>query len=205
MKKLASLLAVSVLAACGPSEQGAAPSAAVAPAPAAPPVAAAPAGPAPYSEFNTTATIRDVMDTLIDPTADTLWNAVRFENTEDGAKEYRPETDEDWAALRRAAVAIIEGGNSLMIPGRHVAAPGATTEFPQYEYMPDEVQAKLDENRAAFDGFAQGLQAAAVEILGAIDARNVELLSEKGGALDEACESCHIQYWYRPEVPKQTP
>jgi hypothetical protein len=198
MKRLASLLAVGILAACAPSERSAAPTVAVAPAPATPPVAA-------YSEFNTAATIRDVMNTLIDPTADTLWNAVRFENTEDGAREYRPEPDEDWAALRRAAVATIEGGNSLMIPGRRVAAPGATTEFPEYEFMPDEVQARLDENRAAFDGFAQGLQAAAVEILGAIDARNVELLSEKGGALDEACESCHIQYWYRPEVPKQTP
>lgn len=80
--------------------------------------------------FNTTATIRDVMNTLVDPQADALWNSVRFEVDENGSREMRPETDEDWMALRRAAVAIIEGGNSLMIPGRRVAPAGASTEFP---------------------------------------------------------------------------
>src|SRR5690606_22779167 len=97
-----------------------------------------------------------------------------------GEHEYRPETDEEWLALRHEAISIIEGGNALMIPGRRVAAAGATTEFPDFEYLPDEVQAKLDEDRLAWDGFAQGLQAAAVQIIEAIDARDVDLFSEYG-------------------------
>jgi hypothetical protein len=153
------------------------------------------------ARFNTSATIRDVMNTLVDPQADALWNAVRFEVDENGAREMRPETDEDWLALRRQAIAIIEGGNSLMIPGRRVAPPGATTEFPEYEYLPDEVAAKLAENPGAWDGFAQGLQASALDMLQAIDNRDADLLSELGAALDEACESCHKLYWYRAENP----
>jgi hypothetical protein len=151
--------------------------------------------------FNTTATIRDVMDTLADPSADELWNSVRFEVDEEGAREMRPESDEEWAALRRAAIAIIEGGNALMIPGRRVAPPGATTEFPAYEYLPDEVAAKLAENPGAWDGFAQGLQAAAMDMLQSIEARDADKLSEFGAALDEACETCHSLYWYRVQNP----
>jgi hypothetical protein len=151
--------------------------------------------------FNTTATIRDVMDTLVDPSADELWNSVRFEVDEEGAREMRPESDEEWAALRRAAIAIIEGGNALMIPGRRVAPPGATTEFPAYEYLPDEVAAKLAENPGAWDGFAQGLQAAAMDMLQSIEARDADKLSEFGAALDEACETCHSLYWYRVQNP----
>ena len=88
-----------------------------------------------------------------------------------------------------------------MIPGRRVAPPGATTEFPVYEYMPDEVAAKLAENPVAWEGFAQGLQNAALPMLQAIEARDADALSEFGAALDAACESCHSVYWYRTENP----
>ena len=154
----------------------------------------------PYAEFNTTATIRDVMNTLVDPSADALWNAVRYEVDAEGSRELRPETDEQWQTLRYHAVAIIEGGNSLMLPGRRVAPAGATTEFPAYEYMPEEVAVKLQEDRQSWLVFARGLQSSALAMLGAIEARDVDKLSEFGAALDSACEACHSQYWYRAEA-----
>jgi hypothetical protein len=152
-----------------------------------------------YAEFNTSNTIRDVMNTLIDPSADALWTAVRFEMDENGSREIKPETDEDWAALRRHAIAIVEGANALMIPGRNVAPPGATTEFPAYEYVPEEVDAKLREDWQSWLAYAQGLQNSALAVMAAIDARELERFSENGGALDQACESCHMQYWYRAQ------
>lgn len=173
-----------LLSACAPADDNAA----AIPAPAQRPA---------YAEFNTGLTIRDVMNNLIDPSADALWTAVKFEMDETGSRESRPETAEDWAALRQQAVLVIEGGNALMIPGRRVAPPGATTEFPEYEYQPDEVDAILRQDWQSWQGFAQGLQGAAFEMLQAIDARDADLLSEYGAALDEACESCHSRYWYR--------
>ena len=86
-----------------------------------------------------------------------------------------------------------------MIPGRRVAPAGSTTDFPAYEYLPEEVEAKLQEDRQSWIGFAQGLQASAITMLNAIDARNADQLSEFGASLDAACEACHSQYWYRAE------
>jgi hypothetical protein len=153
--------------------------------------------PVPYAEFNTSVTIRDIMNTFIDPSADAIWQSVRFEMDETGSHEEVPDTDEEWEALRKQAISIIEGANALMMPGRHVAAPGSTTEFPQYEYRPEEVEQKLVEDRVAWVVFAQGLQRSALSVMDAIEARDVAGLSDSGGLVDEACENCHSQYWYR--------
>lgn len=147
--------------------------------------------------FNTRATIRDVMNTLIDPHADALWNAVSYVATEEGIEERYPQSDEEWAEVRGHAISMIEGANSLMIPGRRVAPPGSTTEFPDYEYLPEEVQEKLDEDWASWEGFAQGFQQSVLTALEAVESRDVEGLSEAGAGIDAACESCHSQYWYR--------
>ncbi len=150
-----------------------------------------------YAEFNTTITIRDVMNTFIDPSADAIWQSVRFEMDETGSHEEVPETDEEWETLRKHAISIIEGANALMIPGRHVATPGATTEFPAYEYLPEEVEQKLADDRIAWIVFSQGLQTSALSVMDAIAARDTTRLSESGGMVDQACENCHSQYWYR--------
>jgi hypothetical protein len=157
----------------------------------------------PYAEFNTTITIRDVMNTFIDPSADAIWQSVRFEMDETGSHEVVPATDEEWEVLRKHAISIIEGANALMIPGRHVAAPGATTEFPAYEYLPEEVEQKLAEDRVAWIVFAQGLQTSALSVMDAIAARDITMLSDSGGLMDQACENCRSQYWYRTNANAQ--
>ena len=192
VKPAAALGLLGTIAACSPAPEQ---SAAVA----VTPVATSASAPPATTRFNTVATIRDVMNTLIDPSADVLWNAVRFEMDAGGSREMRPETDEQWQVLREHAVAIIEGGNSLMIPGRRVAPEGATTEFPEYEYVPDEVDQKLQEDWQSWLGFAQGLQGSAELMLDAIVKRDADLLTRYGADLDGACEACHSQYWYRAE------
>ena len=154
-----------------------------------------------YSEFNIQMTIREVMNTFIDPNADIIWEAVSFETSlEGGIIERVPETDEDWDLLRKSAIGIVEGANSLMIPGRRVAPPGSTTPYPDAEYEPFEVEEKLQQDRASWIAFAQGLQAATMSALNAIDARDLDAYTEAGGAVDNACTACHQQYWYRTEL-----
>lgn len=154
-----------------------------------------------YSEFNIQMTIRDVMNTFIDPNADIIWEAVSFDASLDGGMVERvPETDEDWELLRKSAIGIIEGANSLMIPGRRVAPPGSTTPYPDAEYEPLEVEEKLQQDRASWIAFAQGLQVATMSALNAIDARDLDAYTEAGGAIDRACTACHQQYWYRTEL-----
>ena len=155
------------------------------------------AGDAPYAEFNTSLTIREVMNALIDPSADALWNAVSFVVDESGSREVYPESEEEWARLRNHAISVVEGANSLMIPGREVAPAGSTTEYPDYEYLPDEVDALLEDDWRSWTGYAQQLQSSALGIIDAIDARDVAQLSERGGQMDQVCETCHSSYWYR--------
>lgn len=154
----------------------------------------------PDSRFNTDITIREIMSSLVDPHADALWNAVRVISDENGITEFVPETEEEWGALRISAVSIIEGSNSLMMPGRAVARPGETGIYPEYEFTPEEVAERLANDFQSWAGFAGGLQDAAFGILDAVDAQDTEALSEWGAYLDEACEACHSVYWYRAGI-----
>ncbi|MDG2175713.1 MAG: hypothetical protein P8M72_06245 [Gammaproteobacteria bacterium] len=150
--------------------------------------------------FNTQITIREIMASLIDPHADALWNSVRIISDANGITEYFPETDEEWTALRSNAVTIIEGSNALMMPGRLVAPPGATGIFPEFEFTPEEVAERLVADFQSWEGFARGLQDAAIEMLDAVDAQDPDKLSDSGAFLDEACEACHSVYWYRAGI-----
>src|SRR2546422_9293829 len=53
--------------------------------------------------------IKDLMESIIDPSADELWGAVGTVVDQDGTHERFPKTQEEWLGLRRAAVRIIEG------------------------------------------------------------------------------------------------
>jgi cytochrome c556 len=66
---------------------------------------------------------------------------------------------------------------------------------------PHEIQKAIDTTRPVFIERAHALQSGAIAMLSAIDARNPEALSAAGGALDEACEQCHLKYWY-PNSPR---
>ena len=63
---------------------------------------------------------------------------------------------------------------------------------------PDEIEARIAQDPSVWTSHARALQVAATETLTAIDARSVKALIDAGEALDQACETCHQTYWYRP-------
>jgi hypothetical protein len=144
-------------------------------------------------------TIRDLMESIIDPSADTLWGAVGTVVDNDGIHEMFPKNDEEWQEPRRAAVRIIEGGNLLIMPGREAAPPGARSEAPGAELEPPEITVLIREKRASFDAFAMALQGVGMEALGAIDAKDTSLLLEIGARMENVCEGCHQTFWYPQE------
>jgi hypothetical protein len=141
-------------------------------------------------------TIRDLMESIIDPSADTLWGAVGTVVDNEGIHEMFPKTDEEWQEPRRAAVRIIEGGNLLIMPGREAAPPGARSEAPGAELEPPEITVLIKEKRTSFDAFARALQGVGMEALGAIDAKDTALLLEIGARMENVCEGCHQTFWY---------
>ena len=157
----------------------------------------------PQPEFRPTATIKDIMDSIVDPSADELWESVATTVDATGMHERFPRTDEEWKAVRRDAIRIIEGSNLLMIPGRKVAKPGEKSENPGIELEPEEMEVLISQDRATFYKLAHGLHDAAMVALKAIDSKDKEALLDSGDGLDQACENCHVKYWYPNEAKTQ--
>ena len=146
-------------------------------------------------QFRVDATIKDIMDSLVDPGADYIWDAVATTVTAKGKEEKYPRTDEEWKEVRRRAIHLMEASNMLLIPGRHVARPGEKGD-PRVELPPEQIEALINKDRANFTKLASGLYDSVLPALRAIDAKDKEALLEAGDAIDQACESCHFTYWY---------
>jgi hypothetical protein len=141
-------------------------------------------------------TIKDVMESMIDPSADTLWGAAGTVIDKQGTQDLSPKTQEQWLDVRRAAVRIIEGANLLMMPGREAAPAGTKSEVPGVELEPAEITALIKKKRKSFDAFAKALQALGLEARQASEAKNVPLLEDIGGRMEDVCEGCHQTFWY---------
>jgi hypothetical protein len=143
--------------------------------------------------------IKDLMESIIDPSADILWGAVGTVVDNEGVHETFPKTQEEWLDLRRAAVRIIEGGNLLMMRGREAAPVGTKSENPGIELEPAQITALIKKKRRSFDAFAKALRALGLEALRASDAKDVTLLMDVGGRMEDVCEGCHQTFWYPQE------
>jgi hypothetical protein len=158
------------------------------------------------AEYRTTATIKDIMDSMVDPGADFLWDAVETVVSAKGVEEKAPHTDEEWKEVRRHAVMLLEATNALQIPGRHVAQPGEKAEDPKVELGPEQIEDMINKDRASWIKYAHGLHDATMEAFKAIEAKDAEKLLDVGNGIDEACEKCHLQYWYPNErKPENAP
>ena len=153
------------------------------------------------ADFRTTATIKDIMDSVVDPSADYIWDSVSTIVTRKGTEERRPRTDMEWKEVRRRAIALVEATNLLIMDGRKVARPGEKSENPGIELGPEEIQGLIDADHASLIKFAHGLHDAGMKALAAIDKKDADALSDSGEAIDEACEQCHLKYWYPPDTP----
>jgi hypothetical protein len=143
--------------------------------------------------------IKDLMESIIDPSADTLWGAVETVVDNEGIHELFPRTQEEWQEPRRAAVRIIEGSNLLMMPGREAAPAGTKSEAPGVELEPPQITVLIREQRKSFEAFARALQHAGLEAVRAIDAEDTSALLEIGAQMESVCEGCHQTFWYPPE------
>ena len=146
-------------------------------------------------EFRTNATVRDIMDSFVDPAADHIWDAVSTTVTAKGSVEKFPRTDEEWKELRRRAIQIMEAANLLLVPGRRVAKPGDTVDA-RIAIPPDQIETLINEDRAGFIKMANELYDSVLPTLQAIEAKDKDKLLEVSDRIYDACENCHKKYWY---------
>jgi cytochrome c556 len=154
--------------------------------------------PAPQADMKAIVSIKELMENIIDPIADNIFDAVAIDVTVQGVVETKPTTDEDWAKVRIGAVTLAEGVNLLKIP--RPAAPIEDTNssgaLNAPELSPEQVLAKIEQDRAKWNRYADELRAVALEALVSVKTKNADSLFEIGGKLDKACENCHLEYWY---------
>jgi len=126
-------------------------------------------GPAP-PPFKPVADVKALMQGVVDPSADGVWQSVAIIFTKDHVEERRPRTEQEWGEVRGHAMTLAEAGNLLMIAPR--AKDGG-------DWMK----------------FAQELVDAASAALRATEAKDADRLLDVGGPIDEVCERCHKKYW----------
>jgi Cytochrome C' len=143
-----------------------------------------------------TATIKDIMDSMVDPSGDFMFESVVEIADANGITHKAPQTDEEWEQVRHRALILLEAPNLLIMEGRKVARPGEKSKNPEVELQPEQIQELLDRDRAGFVRRARRLQDAAAMALKAIDAKDKDALFHSIENIDKACENCHLQYWY---------
>ena len=149
------------------------------------------------AQFAVTASFQELMDAEMDATSEKIWNAVSIVNDASGLHEKAPSTPDEWQELRRQAIRLAETSNLLMIAGRHVAGPNVKTTVKSMEPLDvAAIEKRLAANPAAHASFAQTARTVALQLVDAIDRRDIQKVSDLGGSLDEVCEACHKTFWY---------
>jgi hypothetical protein len=149
--------------------------------------------------FRPTASVQELMQAVIDPSADGVWNAVETITTAAGESVRQPKSSPEWQEVRHAAITLAESANLLLIDGRRAGAQ----EFPAEAsgaLDSKHIQQLIAAQRPAFNGFAEALRSAALLAVAAIDARDPIQLVSAGGAIDQVCEGCHLVFWYPNQV-----
>src|SRR5258706_11644350 len=80
------------------------------------------------SPYKPTATFQEIMDSIVDPSSDVIWEAVSTTVDAKGIHEKQPHTDAEWHEFRRRAILLVEAANLIAVPGRRVAKGDKSVE-----------------------------------------------------------------------------
>src|SRR5262245_2043743 len=157
-----------------------------------------PAKPALIGEITPVVSVKELMENMIDPLSDNVFDAVWWDNTAKGIEEHKPVTDEDWEKVKTGAVGIVEGIELLKVPRPWTPAGDLNnSQGPNApELSPTQIQAKLEKDPVLWIAKIQALRNVGLEVLDIVKKKDAKALWQAGGDLDEACEGCHLEYWY---------
>ncbi len=141
-------------------------------------------------------TIKEIMDTMVDPSGDVVFASVQVISDDRGVTEKGPKTDAEWSEVRHHLGVLRDASELLIVPGRKVARAGERSLDPKVENEPADTQRLIDADHTGFVRHARRLQGAADAAIKAVDAHDKDALREALTDIDKACESCHLAYFY---------
>ena len=161
-----------------------------------------PAEPAPHAELwgdlKPVVSVKELMRDMLDPASDFIFDAVSSVSTKKGTIETFPKTDKDWEKIRFGAVTMAEGAYLLKIQ-RPFAPPGDNNNSsgPEpLEASPAQIKAKLEKDPVLWNAKIEALRNVGLEVLEIVKKKDVNELWDAAENLDQACENCHLEYWY---------
>ncbi len=119
--------------------------------------------------YNTALNVQQVMNLVLEPASDILWDSAGWVMDAAGYEDLYPTTDEGWEYVRAQAAVVIEAGNMLALPGRA-------------------------EDADAWMIYSQGLSEAGILAMEAASAQNEEDFFQAGAQLYSVCTACHQAY-----------
>jgi hypothetical protein len=151
-----------------------------------------------WGDLKPVVSVKELMRDMLDPASDYIFDAVKLTITKNGAVETVPKTEEDWNKIRTGAVTLAEGVYLLKMqrpfapPGDENNSSGAVAT----ELSPAQIKAKLEHDPVLWNAKIEALRNVALEVMDIVKAKRTSELWDAGGNLDQACESCHLEYWY---------
>lgn len=115
------------------------------------------------------ATVAQIMNGIVSPNANVVYNAVGTFISTEGVKEVAPQNDEEWAAVGNSAAALVESGNLLLLGARVI-----------------DTEDWITMTRAFMDASQMALKAA--------EAKDKDAILTAGSELNETCDTCHAKY-----------
>lgn len=151
-----------------------------------------------YADMKPVVSVKELMHDLIDPLADNIFDAISSVETDKGVVETLPKTDEDWDKIRIGAVAMVEGSYLLRVK-RPFAPDGDvnnSTGPEPMELSPTQIQEKIDKDPVLWLAKIEALRNVGLQALDVVKRKQASELWDVSNNLDEACENCHLEYWY---------
>ena len=146
--------------------------------------------------FTPVLSVKELMENIVDPQADYVFDAVGSDISHNAVVDIKPTSDEDWIKIQRGAYVLAESSNLLKMT-RKMAPDGVGNVAPGGpELTPSQIEAKVKENPALWNSHADTLRAEALKVIDIVRARDADKLLAAGSAIDQACEACHLDFWY---------
>jgi hypothetical protein len=150
----------------------------------------------PTAAFTPVLSVKELMENIVDPQADYVFDAVGSDIGPKGIVDIVPTTDDDWTKIQRGAYVLAESSNLLKMT-RRMAPDGAVNgEKGGPELTPAQIEAKVKENPGLWNSHADTLRTEALKVIDIVKARDASKLLAAGSAIDQACEACHLDFWY---------
>jgi hypothetical protein len=122
--------------------------------------------PPPYKPL---ATIKQLMAEVVEPAADVYWGAVGSVTDAHGTVETAPTTDDEWNAVRNAAMTVAESGNLMMMDPRA-------------------------RNHDEWMSLSRALVDAGERARAAAESKKAKAVFDAGADVYQACVNCHSIY-----------